>query len=144
MARHLSSSVKFLTPSVANGISLSINLRRETRGGGRREEKRREEEKGRGRGRGGEEEKGRGRGGEGANKLGKEGGGGAARGGAELLRGDATTRRATSFELLQGDAGRRASSPRFLFFPALFSLSPPLSLSLSGHSGGYSSTKTLF
>ncbi|CAL5337871.1 unnamed protein product [Camellia sinensis] len=27
MARHLSSSVKFLTPSVANGISLSINLR---------------------------------------------------------------------------------------------------------------------
>ncbi|KAI8009565.1 Late embryogenesis abundant protein Lea5 [Camellia lanceoleosa] len=27
MARHLSSSVKFLTPSVTNGISLSINLR---------------------------------------------------------------------------------------------------------------------
>ncbi|KAL7252094.1 hypothetical protein ACSBR1_013860 [Camellia fascicularis] len=27
MARYLSSSVKFLTPSVANGISLSINLR---------------------------------------------------------------------------------------------------------------------
>ncbi|KAI8010232.1 Late embryogenesis abundant protein Lea5 [Camellia lanceoleosa] len=26
MARHLSSSVKFLTPSVANGVSLSINL----------------------------------------------------------------------------------------------------------------------
>ncbi|XP_028092386.1 late embryogenesis abundant protein Lea5-like isoform X1 [Camellia sinensis] len=27
MARYLSSSVKFLTPSVANGISLSINMR---------------------------------------------------------------------------------------------------------------------